>query len=83
VTKTKGHAEDGRCCSCGYGGEKETPCKKRTDRTHCIHWWESPCCGAHLLDDPERPSCVLEKGHEGAHQWVIVVPSSEIKDKTV
>ncbi len=32
--------KDGRCCSCGYEGEKETPCKKREDKTHCEHWWD-------------------------------------------
>lgn len=32
--------KDGRCCTCGYEGEKETPCKKREDKTHCVHWWD-------------------------------------------
>lgn len=34
--------KDGRCCSCGYDGEVETPCLKREDETHCEHWWDGP-----------------------------------------
>ena len=26
-------------CGCGYNGEKETPCPKREDKTHCVCWW--------------------------------------------
>lgn len=31
---------DGVCCDCGYDGQEETPCPKRDDRTHCVHWWD-------------------------------------------
>ncbi len=31
---------DGTCCSCGYTGSEETPCKEREDETHCNHWWD-------------------------------------------
>lgn len=26
--------------------EEETPCPKRKDGTHCVHWWDGdqPCC---------------------------------------
>lgn len=30
----------GRCCSCGYEGEKETKCPTRADEVHCEHWWD-------------------------------------------
>jgi hypothetical protein len=40
----------GRCCSCGYDGEAETPCEKREDETHCDHWWDGP-------DDEELCAC--------------------------
>ncbi|VVB53304.1 Uncharacterised protein [uncultured archaeon] len=33
---------NGVCCSCGYKGKKETPCKVREDDTHCEHWWDGP-----------------------------------------
>lgn len=27
-------------------GDEETPCPKREDGTHCVHWWDgdAPCC---------------------------------------
>lgn len=36
--------ETGVCCSCGDKGEsnEETPCPKRHDRIHCVHWWDVP-----------------------------------------
>lgn len=33
-------AVDGVCCTCGYHGTEETPCPSRSDKTHCVHWWE-------------------------------------------
>lgn len=30
--------KDGVCCSCGYKASWETKCKKRKDKTHCVHW---------------------------------------------
>ena len=39
-TKAERKPKDGRCCSCGNEGSKETPCPKRKDKTHCVHWWE-------------------------------------------
>lgn len=33
---------NGTCCSCGYDGPEETPCLKREDGTHCVHWWDGP-----------------------------------------
>lgn len=35
-------ARDGVCCSCGYDGDEDTPCLNRTDRVHCVHWWDGP-----------------------------------------
>ena len=32
--------KDGTCCDCGDKNPEETPCKKRKDKTHCVHWWE-------------------------------------------
>jgi len=32
--------EQGKCCSCGYGGVIETPCRNREDLIHCEHWWD-------------------------------------------
>lgn len=27
------------------GDDEETPCPKREDEIHCVHWWEGePCC---------------------------------------
>ena len=31
---------DGACCACGNDQPEETPCLKREDHTHCVHWWE-------------------------------------------
>jgi hypothetical protein len=46
----------GKCCSCGYDGEDETPCPKREDGTHCDHWWDGP-------DEPARaPSPSRDEG---------------------
>ena len=39
--------KSGRCCTCGYEGEEETPCPARADETHCEHWWDGP-------DRPEK-----------------------------
>lgn len=33
-------AKDGRCCSCGYECDEQTPCPSREDKIHCVHWWE-------------------------------------------
>jgi hypothetical protein len=33
---------DGVCCSCNYSGFEETECPARTDKTHCVHWWDGP-----------------------------------------
>ena len=44
--KKKNQERGGRCCSCGYEGEKETSCKPRTDKTHCVHWWDGPTAAA-------------------------------------
>jgi len=33
-------AQDGTCCSCDYSKKEETPCLKREDETHCVHWWD-------------------------------------------
>ncbi len=38
---SKKRATPGRCCSCGYNGAEETLCHERTDRTHCVHWWDA------------------------------------------
>ncbi len=32
----------GKCCDCGYIGEKETKCPNREDKTHCECWWDGP-----------------------------------------
>jgi len=36
------YPSDGTCCSCSYSGNDETPCLKREDKIHCVHWWEGP-----------------------------------------
>jgi len=40
--ETRPEGIGGRCCTCGYDGEDETPCPLRVDATHCEHWWDGP-----------------------------------------
>lgn len=40
----------GVCCSCGYNGYEETPCPKRDDECHCVHWWDGDGTEEEALD---------------------------------
>lgn len=40
MKKKKVEPKDGVCCDCGNTKPQETPCPKRKDKTHCVHWWE-------------------------------------------
>ena len=40
--RTQAKPVNGTCCSCGDSAPEETPCPKREEGTHCMHWWDGP-----------------------------------------